>query len=146
MKDSPKMEIMKRKRNISPDRNNESAAFPASPFYRFGLLRQKNAFLRDSGESRSSGDSEITRGGFHYFCPKNVLFPFHYFHFAGNLSFFHFLPFLSFPPFSFFHFSFSPDPPGADPVDPLDRRTPGTPMDGPRGPLGRTDPGPDIQE
>ena len=53
---------------------NERTAFPPSPFYHFGLLRQKNAFLRDSGRARSSGDSDIPRGGFHFPGPWNVSF------------------------------------------------------------------------
>ena len=72
----------------------------------------------------------------------------HYFHFAGNLSFFtssHFISF-SFLSFSIFHFPgdswTDPGDPWTDPGDPWTDpggpgRTPGTPWkDGPRGPLG----------
>ena len=133
--------------------NNERTEFLASPFFAAWPTQTKERISARFGGSRSSGDSGITRGGFHYFGPEEcfVFIIYIIFIIAGSFIFHYlslFLAFLSFLPFFIFHYSRAPrGGPRRPPGRPLNGRASGTPWaGGPRGLRGRTDPGPDIQE
>ena len=112
MKDPPQ-KIMKNETFPCARKCKKNGISPISHFNRFGPLRRKNAFSRDSGRARSSGDSEITSEMFTFRgAEKCFLFPFYHFHFCGESP----ISFILFDFFHFFHFHLPRTPPGADPV------------------------------